>query len=75
MRIVYVMCNVKIKNPCKLLIYKGIVLTLAERARFELAVEFNPYVGLANRCLQPLGHLSIKEPASVESKVESRLQK
>ena len=30
----------------------------AERARFELAVEFNPYDGLANRWFQPLTHLS-----------------
>ena len=30
----------------------------AERARFELAVEFNPYGGLANRWFQPLTHLS-----------------
>ncbi len=31
----------------------------AERAGFEPAVQGNPpYDGLANRCLQPLGHLS-----------------
>lgn len=30
----------------------------ADRAGFEPAVEFAPYAGLANRCLQPLGHLS-----------------
>ena len=33
----------------------------AERARFELAVEFNPYDGLANRWFQPLTHLSKAE--------------
>jgi hypothetical protein len=33
-------------------------LRLAERARFELAVEFYPYDGLANRWFQPLTHLS-----------------
>ena len=33
----------------------------AERARFELAVEFNPYGGLANRWFQPLTHLSKAE--------------
>ena len=26
--------------------------------RFELTIRFNPYDGLANRCLQPLGHPS-----------------
>jgi hypothetical protein len=30
----------------------------AERERFELSVGFDTYAGLANRCLQPLGHLS-----------------
>ena len=30
----------------------------ADRAGFEPAVEFAPYAGLANRYLQPLGHLS-----------------
>jgi hypothetical protein len=32
---------------------------LAERAGFEPAVEYNPYVGLANRWFQPLTHLSL----------------
>jgi hypothetical protein len=32
----------------------------AERARFELAVEFKPYDGLANRWFQPLTHLSVE---------------
>ncbi len=32
---------------------------MAEKGGFEPPVEYNPYVGLANRCLQPLGHLSI----------------
>ena len=27
---------------------------------FEPSIEFNPYAGLANRCLQPLGHPSRK---------------
>jgi hypothetical protein len=31
----------------------------ADRAGFEPAVEPKPYAGLANRCLQPLGHLSL----------------
>ena len=30
----------------------------AERTRFELVVQFDPYVGLANRWFQPLTHLS-----------------
>jgi hypothetical protein len=31
---------------------------LAERGGFEPPIRFNPYNGLANRRLQPLGHLS-----------------
>src|SRR6266511_540691 len=31
---------------------------MAERGGFEPPVRFNPYSGLANRRLQPLGHLS-----------------
>src|ERR1039457_5034837 len=31
---------------------------LAERGGFEPPIRFNPYTGLANRRLQPLGHLS-----------------
>lgn len=34
---------------------------MAERMRFELTVGFDPYDDLANRCLQPLGHLSVAE--------------
>ena len=30
----------------------------AEEAGFEPAIEIAPYAGLANRCLQPLGHPS-----------------
>jgi hypothetical protein len=32
--------------------------TLAETERFELSIRCNPYNGLANRRLQPLGHVS-----------------
>src|SRR5439155_24322783 len=32
---------------------------VAERGGFEPPIRFNPYNGLANRRLQPLGHLSI----------------
>jgi hypothetical protein len=32
---------------------------LAERAGFEPATRFYPCDGLANRCLRPLGHLSV----------------
>ncbi len=31
---------------------------MAERGGFEPPVRFNPYNGLANRCFQPLSHLS-----------------
>lgn len=31
---------------------------MAEEGGFEPPVEFYPYDGLANRCLQPLGHSS-----------------
>ena len=31
---------------------------MAERGGFEPPIQFNPYNGLANRRLQPLGHLS-----------------
>ena len=34
-------------------------IILAERGGFEPPIRFNPYNGLANRRLQPLGHLSI----------------
>ena len=37
-----------------------------DRAGFEPAVELAPYAGLANRYLQPLGHLS-RERRSVSS--------
>ena len=30
----------------------------AEREGFEPSIEVTPYAGLANLCLQPLGHLS-----------------
>jgi hypothetical protein len=33
---------------------------MAERQGFEPWKQFNPFTGLANRCLQPLGHLSKK---------------
>ena len=33
---------------------------LAEGMRFELTVDFTTYAGLANRCLQPLGHPSAR---------------
>ena len=33
-------------------------LESVERAGFEPAIQVAPYAGLANRCLQPLGHLS-----------------
>jgi len=32
---------------------------LAEIVGFEPTVEFNPYDGLANRCLKPLSHISV----------------
>src|SRR5262249_37381277 len=32
--------------------------SLAERAGFEPAMEFDPHTRLAGECLQPLGHLS-----------------
>ena len=32
---------------------------MAERQEFEPWAEVSPYDGLANRCLQPLGHLSV----------------
>ena len=31
---------------------------MAERGGFEPPIRFNPYTGLANQRLQPLGHLS-----------------
>jgi hypothetical protein len=34
-------------------------LETAEGGRFELPIAFTHYDGLANRCLQPLGHPSI----------------
>ena len=32
---------------------------VAEIVGFEPTVEFNPYDGLANRCLKPLSHISV----------------
>ena len=32
---------------------------MAERIGFEPMIRFNPYAGLANRCLQPLGQRSM----------------
>ena len=32
---------------------------MAEREGFEPSIRCNPYDDLANRCLQPLGHLSV----------------
>jgi Ribbon-helix-helix protein, copG family len=40
--------------------------TRTERAGFEPAMEFNPHTRLAGECLQPLGHLSLDRPASLE---------
>src|SRR3954453_13824093 len=34
---------------------------LAEREGFEPSIRCNPYDDLANRCLQPLGHLSVAD--------------
>ena len=34
---------------------------MAERGGFEPPIRFNPYIGLANRRLQPLGHLSVND--------------
>ena len=31
---------------------------MAEKGGFEPPIRFNPYTGLANQRLQPLGHLS-----------------
>lgn len=42
------------QKPCK-----SFVCPFAERTRFELVVQNNPYVGLANRWFQPLTHLSV----------------
>jgi hypothetical protein len=40
---------------------------MAERAGFEPAMEFDPHTRLAGECLQPLGHLSWDEQASLET--------
>jgi hypothetical protein len=40
---------------------------MAERAGFEPAMEFDPHTRLAGECLQPLGHLSWDERASLET--------
>jgi hypothetical protein len=34
---------------------------MAEREGFEPSIRCNPYDDLANRCLQPLGHLSVAD--------------
>jgi hypothetical protein len=50
--------------PVELWLHSDVDFTLAalviavERAGFEPAIQVAPYAGLANRCLQPLGHLS-----------------
>jgi hypothetical protein len=41
-------------------------MQMAERAGFEPAMEFNPHTRLAGECLQPLGHLSLDRPTSLE---------
>ena len=38
---------------------------MAEPEGFEPSIRFNPYDDLANRCLQPLGHSSVKGFSSV----------
>ena len=38
--------------------FKWLPIFVAEREGFEPPIRFNPYIGLANRRLQPLGHLS-----------------
>ena len=51
----------KIETPPEILWEKELLEVLgskAERAGFEPAVGPKPYADLANRCLQPLGHLS-----------------
>jgi hypothetical protein len=45
---------------------------MAERAGFEPAMEFDPHTRLAGECLQPLGHLSRWENASLEACVGMR---
>jgi hypothetical protein len=45
----------------------SIFFKLAERAGFEPAMEFDPHTRLAGECLQPLGHLSWDEQASLEA--------
>ena len=37
---------------------KSLIIRMAERGGFEPPVQCNPYNGLANRCFQPLSHLS-----------------
>ena len=43
----------------------------ADRAGFEPAVGFAPYAGLANRYLQPLGHLSKVEKCTAREAIET----
>jgi hypothetical protein len=43
-----------------------------ERAGFEPAMEFDPHTRLAGECLQPLGHLSRWEMASLEARGRRR---
>src|SRR2546423_5359620 len=40
----------------------------AEREGFEPSIRLSAYAGLANRCLQPLGHLSGRIPKAIGSK-------
>ena len=47
-------CNSRNTKVMKAVVYEEV----AERGGFEPPIQFNPYNGLANRRLQPLGHLS-----------------
>ena len=38
---------------------RAVLMLLAERVGFEPTIRGKPYDDLANRCLQPLGHLSV----------------
>jgi hypothetical protein len=46
----------------------------ADRAGFEPAVGLAPYAGLANRYLQPLGHLSGGWVSVAQGLIEARFQ-
>jgi hypothetical protein len=53
--------NPRFRRPVLYPLSYGSVTNLetAERKGFEPSIQVSPYAGLANRCLQPLGHLSL----------------